>query len=260
MNTLSADQQQQLLSDPKVQEMVKKAGADALSDPAVQKQLMDTCKEKFPELAGQAADQLKAWANDPAVQAQAKACAGVAMAYVAGAGDAFMKQIEQGPAGVRVLAFLTSLASASLAVFDLINPLQIFGHIIMYMIACYQFIFAMTTVLFEVPPEWHVKFQEKTGFPVSSYQDLLINNAKFLALNGGRGIFYLFQGTLWLAFASMTEFLDLGVGCALVFIGLLHILMHFGILPQDVAKKMRSGYEQVKGTAAGSSAAQPLNP
>eukprot|EP00928_Gymnodinium_smaydae_P023643 TRINITY_DN19435_c0_g1_i1.p1 TRINITY_DN19435_c0_g1~~TRINITY_DN19435_c0_g1_i1.p1 ORF type:complete len:253 (-),score=75.16 TRINITY_DN19435_c0_g1_i1:116-874(-) len=236
-----------LLQDPQVQAAMKKAGTDALNNPEVQQALLNTAKEKFPQYAGQAKDQVVAWANDPAVQAQAKQYASAAMGYAAGAGDQFMRQIEQGPAGVRFISFCGSLASMTLSVMSLINIFSVFGHLVLYMISVYQFLFAFTTALFEMPPEWVAKVQSTVGLPVDNYQNLLMENAKFMSLVGGRGAFYIFQGTLWLSFASVTEVAMLGIGLYLVFIGALHILMHFNIAPKDIATKMRSGYSSVVG-------------
>jgi len=246
--------QDALLTDHRVQQSIKRAGNNALADPEVQKQILEACQEKFPEYANQAATQVKSWAKDPAVQAKAKAYANAALDYVSKAGDHLLTQIEQGPAGVRVLAFLGSLASASLAVMSLIDVFSVFSHIILYMVSVYQFIFSLTTMIFEAKPEWIQKTQQTCPFlKVDTYQDLLMENCKFLSLTSGRGIFYIFQGTLWLAFASLTELLNLAVGSFLCFIGALHVMMHFGIMPQAVASKMREGYAAVRGSSGSGS-------
>merc|ERR1711972_181963 len=152
----------------------------------------------------------KVLAKDPAVQAKAKRYAGAVLDYAAKAGDKLLNQIEQGPAGVRVLAFLGSLASAINAVMSLINVFSVFGHLILYMVSLYQFIFSLTTIIFEAPPETVQKIQQTCPFlKVDTYQAMLLENAKFMSLVGGRGMFYIFQGTLWLALASFTEFIDL---------------------------------------------------
>lgn len=230
-------------------EMVKNAGQDALHDPAVQQKIVDVCKEKFPEYAGAAKDQVVAWAKDPAVQAKAKEVASRALDLVAGAGSRFMNELEQGPAGVRVLAAIGSLASVANAVFSVVNVVGAFTHVILYTISVYQLIFGLTTFLFELPPTWLETIQDKTRLPISSYQDMLMTNCKFLSQVCGRGLFYIFQGTLWLAFASMTELLDLAVGFYLIFMGVIHIAMYFGIVPQTVSEKMRQGYRQITGPA-----------
>merc|ERR1719230_1677643 len=98
--------QEQLLADPRVQASIQQAGNDALNDPEVQKVIMETAKDKFPEYAAAAGDKIKEWAKDPKVQQKAKDIGKKAVALAAGAGDQMLKQIEQGPAGVRLLAFI----------------------------------------------------------------------------------------------------------------------------------------------------------
>lgn len=243
--------QDKLLNDPAVQASVQKAGQDALNDPEVQRVIYETCRAKFPEYAGLVRDQVHTWAHDPATQARAKQLAGVAIAYASDAGNQFMKKIEQGPAGVRVLAFVGAAGSCALSVMYLINLQAVLeGHIILYTVAVYQLLFALTSVLFEFPPEWLQHTQAAIKLPIDSYQDMLIENAKFLSLNGGRGLFYIFQGTLWLAYASLQKPIDLGVGLYLLFIGFLHVLMHAGVMPQTIAAKMRNGYQTVASSAA----------
>ena len=48
---------------------MKKAGQDALNDPAVQAEIMKVAKEKFPEAASAAKDKILEWAKDPEVAA-----------------------------------------------------------------------------------------------------------------------------------------------------------------------------------------------
>eukprot|EP00929_Paragymnodinium_shiwhaense_P110581 TRINITY_DN77728_c0_g1_i1.p1 TRINITY_DN77728_c0_g1~~TRINITY_DN77728_c0_g1_i1.p1 ORF type:complete len:270 (+),score=62.77 TRINITY_DN77728_c0_g1_i1:98-907(+) len=240
-----------LLKDARVQAEIKKAGENALNDPQVQQMIVDTCKEKFPQYAAQAQSQISTWAADPAVQAQAKEYANKALTIattgVATAGSQFIGKIEQGPAGVRVLAFLGSIVSMVLSVMGLINILEVVSHPVTYIVCVYQFIFAFTTALFEIPPDYVTKIQSTVKLPVDKYQTMLIENAKFLSLNGGRGCFYIFQGTLWLALAGLAELLKYAIGAYMCFMGFLHILMHYGVLPQEIAQKMRSGYQQVAG-------------
>lgn len=238
--------QEALLKDPKIQAMIKDAGESALKDPAVQAEIVRQCQEKFPGAAAAASEQVQAWANDPAVQEQAKQYAGQALLYAGQAGDKFVGLIEQGPAGVRFLAFIGGVGSLVNAGLSLVNPLMLVFGTVTYVVAVYQCLFAITTMLFEAPPEYIAKVPGANG-----YQDMLMVKAKFLTENAGRGLFYIFQGSLWLAFASMTNIDDLIVGCYLCFIGLLHVLMHFGIMPQSVAQKMRSGYEELHKAPAG---------
>lgn len=75
---------------------------------------------------------------------------------------------------------------------------------------------------------------------------MLIDKAKFLSEAKGRGLFYFFQGTLWLAFASLTDLLTLGCGLFLAFLGICNILLAYGHL-QKIAEKVKSaGYMSVQ--------------
>lgn len=253
MATFSEAQQAQLLQDPAVKAAMQKAGTDALQNPEVQAQMLKVAQDKFPELASQAKDQISAWANDPAVQAQAQHYAGVALSQVKGAPMALLNVVEQGPDGVRLLAFGAGVASLVMSALTIINPLNALA-IIMYTLAAYQVIFAISTMLFEMNPEWmnaekpfkEAPFARIPG--IEGYQKMLMEYCSFLTLNGGRGMFYIFQGSLWLLFAdSLEEIPQICVGAFQVFIGALHVGMHFGIMPQHVALKMKHHAEKVSG-------------
>merc|ERR1719321_756219 len=94
---------------------MKDAGQKALSDPKVQAMIVQQFKENFPKYAEQASAQVQAWAADPEVQAKAKQYAGMAGAmaveYAGKAGEQFISLIEQGPMGIRILAFGGGVAS-----------------------------------------------------------------------------------------------------------------------------------------------------
>merc|ERR1712023_433833 len=111
---------------------------------------------------------------------------------------------------------------------------------VMYVVSAYQMIFAASTVIFECPPEYIQKVPQ-----IDQYQDMLGAKCAFLTEFVGRGMFYIFQGSLWLCFASLTDLLDLVTGLLQVFIGVLHVLMHFGVMPQHVATKMQAGYSSL---------------
>jgi len=242
--------QEALMRNPQVQAAIKNAGENALKDPAVQAKIVEQCKTQFPALAGQAANQCNEWANDPAVQAQAKQYAGMAAMLAAdklgNAGTEFMNQIEQGPGGVRFLAFAGSAASAGYAVYTLLgllNPLNLIGGVVAYVISGYQLCFALTAAIFEMPLEYSAKIPG-----VDKYQDLLMVKAAFLSDVAGRGLFYIFTGSLWLALGGLSP-IDLALGCYMVFIGGLHIAMHYGKLGV-VADKMREGINKAKDAKA----------
>jgi len=237
--------QQALLQDPGVQVAIKKAGQDALADPAMQQYILDICREKFPASFADAQRQIGEWANDPEVQRRACEYAGVARLYAgqamgyagqaAGqAGEQLVEFIEQGPAGVRTLAVFGGIGSCVNAGFTVCNPVvMVFGPVA-YLIAFYQAMFSITTVLFEAEPGW---IQQIPG--LNAYQDVVIDQAKFLTEVLGRGIFYGFQGTLWLALASFKDLQNICLGLYFIVLGFLHISMHFGVMPQHIVQKIR---------------------
>lgn len=127
------------------------------------------------------------------------------------------------------------------------NPLTVITNgPVAYVISCYEFIFALTTILQEMPEEWIEQVPK-----AAAYQDMLEDQCKFLLRMQGRGLFYLFQGSLWLAFATLTKVLDLAVGSYLCFIGAMYIAMHNGVMPEQCISITRtqiaSGAQAMKG-------------
>jgi len=237
LSEIPDDVKQKVLSDPQVQAAIQqqasKAGCDAVSalkDPEVQKKIIKTVQEQFPQYAQQAQAKIVEWANDPAVQASARKYAAVAGQYVAGAGSAILRQIEQGPAGVKFLCFCGGIASVVNGVMSLINVFGAIVHPVRYVLSVYQMIFSLTTMLFELPPDWVEKIPG-----ITKYQDMLMDKAAFLTEALGRGIFYIFQGTLWLCSASL-DVVSLSVGLYMLFCGLLNIFVHFNHLTTFVEK------------------------
>jgi hypothetical protein len=241
---------QKLLADPQVQQAMAAAGENAMKDPkvqeAIQKAAMDSGSALAKQLQEQGPDALKAatdaaleMASDPEVQAKAKEYAGQAAAaaqkYGAMGADLFVQQIEQGPQGVRAMACLISIVSIVNSVMTVINPLSLVNPI-SYVISAYQLMFACSTALFELPPD----YMEKVSF-LKEYQDVLSKKCNFLTDVMGRGLFYIFQGSLWAGFASLTDLLDLAVTILMVFIGVIHVAMHYGVGPKAAMAQMR-GY------------------
>merc|ERR1711920_57688 len=102
----------------------------------------------------------------------------------------------------------------------------------------YNLIFSITSMIFEAKPEW---IQAVQG--LDKYQNMLIEYCVFLATAIGRGLFYAFQGTLWFTFASATPigFLIVCLGLVFFCLAFIHILMYFGVMPQHLVTKIRSG-------------------
>jgi len=238
-----ADQSQALLEaalrDPKVQEMVRQKGQDAMKDPAVQSAVMDYVKANGPAAADAAKEQMKKWATDPEVQAKAKHYASQAGVAFGQGLDQTVSLVEQGPTGVRLIAFCVGCASCVCSVMTFLDVGNLLGNLAAAIVAGYQIVFSVSTIIFEAPVSVIDKIPGITG-----YQELLIDHAKFMSEVMGRGLFYIFQGTLWVALSKLHNVLNLAVGFSLVAVGLLHVAMYYGKL-DVVAAKIRQGYGQI---------------
>mmetsp|Transcript_57527 Transcript_57527/g.95756 ORF Transcript_57527/g.95756 Transcript_57527/m.95756 type:complete len:284 (+) Transcript_57527:70-921(+) len=162
-------------------------------------------------------------------------------------------EIQQGGAAVRALAFLGSGVSIILTAFSILNPMVLFGSPIVWAIAAYQGVFSITTLVFEAKPQWI----QNVSSSLDVYQDCVMSNAAFLATCLGRGLFYIFQGTLWGAvghslpidehrplesfFLFIFETSTRVLGIYFILLGVVHLLMHYNILPQQYARKIRRG-------------------
>jgi len=152
-------------------------------------------------------------------------------------------KIEQGPGLLRLLACGAGAASFVCAIYLMLSLTQALSHPVMYILYVYIAVFAFTTILFEAKQEWI----QKLG-PLSTYQDKLIQHCEFLTLMGGRGLFYLFQATLWLTFAdSLAEIFQIGAAIALGVVGVLHLFAHWGIFPHNIAQKAIAQAESLTG-------------
>eukprot|EP00931_Biecheleriopsis_adriatica_P081396 TRINITY_DN54725_c0_g1_i1.p1 TRINITY_DN54725_c0_g1~~TRINITY_DN54725_c0_g1_i1.p1 ORF type:complete len:289 (-),score=61.71 TRINITY_DN54725_c0_g1_i1:47-874(-) len=227
---LDASQRNAILKDPAVQRAIAEAGKDALSSPAVQQQILATCAEKYPELASQAASKLQSWAEDPAFKEQlagmaSRTAAATASAAVAAPGT-ILRLIEKGEPGVRRIACTCGLVSAAWSFIGVVNVFNILTPID-YIVDMYLCIFGLTTAMFEASPRWVARCDL-----LKAYQDGLIDNAKFLCKCWGRGMFYIFQGSLWFGQCGIKTPLTLCLALMLCFVGVLNVMLFFGIAPQ----------------------------
>lgn len=209
---------------------------DVLKDPAVQQQILKAMQEKHPEVIGMAKDRLAKRVENVNVAE----CASSTVAMVCGAPEKVVGLIEQGETGVRFLAFCISCFSLVWAAFTFLNPFEVVQPV-NWLLAVYQGIFSITTMLFEAKPEW---IEAIPG--LNMYQNALLENARFLALCRGRGMFYVFQGTLWLAEVTWTAWITAILGLLYCFIGGIHISMHYGVMPEHIAVKLRRGASKAK--------------
>jgi len=139
--------------------------------------------------------------------------------------------IEQGPVWMRLVAFAASTGSIVCLVLHIVGLVT--DGFAQFILHGYLLLFALTTMLFEAKPEWVEKVNGASG-----YLNMLIQHCGFLCTACGRGLFYVFQGSLWMTyFQGPSDVLVLGVSLALGFVGSLCILMHFGIMPHHIVDK-----------------------
>eukprot|EP00927_Polykrikos_kofoidii_P031618 TRINITY_DN27166_c0_g1_i1.p1 TRINITY_DN27166_c0_g1~~TRINITY_DN27166_c0_g1_i1.p1 ORF type:complete len:296 (-),score=53.68 TRINITY_DN27166_c0_g1_i1:51-938(-) len=237
-----------LLRDPAVQNAVKKAGTDALSDPKVQRQIVAVCQEKFPEAADAVAVQVAQWAKDPVIQERAISLAGTLASQTADAlaqaPGRLLDLIERGPPGLKILAFASGVAQcvlSSMSLLGFILGLGILMHPFFFMLVCYQFVFSLWTFVLEAPVELTERIQW-----LERWQHVLMDTAQFLSRTLGRGAFYLFSGILWVFEADFLHHPPtLIVGMFTFGVGVLHILVGFGFEGKAIARKLRDGGQMV---------------
>lgn len=230
---------------------MKKAGDKGLNDPAVQKEMARVATEEFPHLAANIADNIATMAADPEIAAKASEFAYEAFdeakdLYENGGKEVYAL-LEQGPKGVRVLAFFGGMASFGLAIAKCIPHFWNLGELLtfepmIYLIAFYQVVFSAVGVLNEVDP---ARIQKYKG--IDKFHDAVLEYCGFLRTMFGRGFFYLYQGSWWvsqcefskIASHPVAELVELGIGLYLCFIGVLYFGMHMGMMPTTTVEKSR---------------------
>jgi len=137
-------------------------------------------------------------------------------------------QAEQGPRLVRLLSFLGGAASCWFALVSFVSHTRVVS-----MLAAYQAFFAVTSMMFEVS----VETLQRVSF-LSRAHDALKDKASFMTDLLSRGIFYIFQGSMWLSLCW--ELRVRGpycyVGCYLVFAGSFCAFAHYGRCGRVVSK------------------------
>jgi len=231
------------LKHPEVQKAMAKAGEQALHDPEVQKKMAEVAKEKFPEFAESAASSISAWVQDPETHHKAAELASYSFAIVKDAPREVYALLQQGPRGLRTLAFFGGLASFGVSIWQLTHIGRAVKKVepVKYAIDVYQMVFCLITILFEASPR-HI---EMIGC-IDRLHDNLIEYCKFLTTFIGRGLFYMFQGSLWLTgfnwkqdSKSPYKWVEVLVGGYMVMIGFFNFAMHWNILPTTVVEKAR---------------------
>lgn len=237
--------QQALLSDPGVQKAMADAGKDALQNPEVQAKMAQVASEKFPQMADDALNHIQALANDPEASGKALAIASYGAHKAVDVAEEGAKEVyallQQGPKGVRILAFFGSVGSLVLASWKVVRFWNGILNPIDYVLCFYMVMFSFISAITEANPEHLQKIRL-----LDRIHDNLIEYCKFLSTAFGRGIFFLYQSSFWIAetdfklfFISPEECLEFFLGCYLGMIGIFNLAMHWGIMPVQVIEKSR---------------------
>jgi len=118
--------------------------------------------------------------------------------------------IQSSSNAVRAGSFLGGVMTVVIAFFNMLNLLGIATDSIGYIVNMYLLFFGIITVFLEGKPEW--MFFRKI-------QDIIYAEAHFLSVVNGRALFYLFEGSL---FVAQMKILSILVGA---YMGALGILM-----------------------------------
>ncbi|CAE8635112.1 unnamed protein product [Polarella glacialis] len=132
--------------------------------------------------------------------------------------------IQRGPEGIGWLCFIGGLTTFAFGLLGFINIFDAVLEPLQYLVNIYQMAFGLTVCVIEAPPEWVDKSEK-----LKNAQRFISEFAKFLSTFGGRGLFYLFQGSLSASLTSLS--LSWLLGMYMCGLGLLCVAMQYGFKP-----------------------------
>lgn len=132
-------------------------------------------------------------------------------------------QVEKGMVGVQALAFGGGAALVFIGIFGCFAIAT--NGVVEWIINFYQIAFGIGAMLVEGSEMPMLKQQPKAV----ALHAKLVEYAKFMTLLFGRGIFYIFVGSLTIsvAFTTPIDWLQLLIGIFILFVGILCCGMHF---------------------------------
>merc|ERR1719203_388327 len=108
-----------------------------------------------------------------------------------------------------------------------------------YLVNAYQMLFGLITCILEAPEEWVSKNDKlKNG------QRIIHEYCKFLTTFGGRGLFYLFQGSLAISLTGVS--LQLFLGIYMGFVGLMCIAAQYDLTPGGKSKNGNADRDYIR--------------
>lgn len=156
--------------------------------------------------------------------------------------ESINKLVQQGPPGVSVISFFSGIATCLAGIDALIHcQTDIHGPFDL-LLDIYLVLFGLTAALLESDIDALKKIPGvKTVVPhIAKGQALVHEYAMFLTRLQGRGMFYVFIGTLTIIQCIPLTCLKFWIGGVNIFVGVLCIMMSFGIKPELIKKNSRS--------------------
>jgi len=145
---------------------------------------------------------------------------------------AFQEYIQQGPQGISTLCFVGGVGTSALGVMSLTSVFDTIRDPVDYVLNAYLCAFGLATVVIEADTDrigmMVMPFDRLAG-PVTSAQAWLHEECRLLTQLRGRGLFYLYQGTLLVTQCAFC--LNFLVGLYVSLMGLLCISISFGYKP-----------------------------
>mmetsp|Transcript_57691 Transcript_57691/g.134970 ORF Transcript_57691/g.134970 Transcript_57691/m.134970 type:complete len:225 (+) Transcript_57691:71-745(+) len=135
------------------------------------------------------------------------------------------EMIEQAPHRIKLMCFFGGVAVVFNGIFGVLNVFGAFNNFIFYIVNFYQVVFGIVTCISELHPGFLGQGDTMPDI-VDFFQRELHLWAKGLTLLGGRGLFYIFQGSLVVVSSGMLS-IGLIIGLYMFFVGCLCISLHF---------------------------------
>lgn len=167
--------------------------------------------------------------------------------------------VQQGPQGVSTLCFLGGMATSLVGGLGIFNMGNVLIDPIAYILNVYMFAFGLATTCIEADTDTIGTLMtpfDRLAEPITRAQAWLNQEVKLLTELRGRGLFYLYQGSLMV---SRCVFCPIFLGGLYnVLVGILCICMSFGIKPDLPSMAGQPYYDRIPDEEGGKVAARPI--
>mmetsp|Transcript_62205 Transcript_62205/g.148404 ORF Transcript_62205/g.148404 Transcript_62205/m.148404 type:complete len:197 (+) Transcript_62205:137-727(+) len=179
-----------------------------------------------------------AWQKE-AFAAVAQVGYGNALQQAQSTGQMLQEYIRRGPDGIGWLCWIGGFLTFVLGLLSLTDIFEVFVSPLGYLISTYQMVFGLLTCIIEAPDRW-----TQANPKLLQAQEFTHDYLKFLTTLGGRGGFYIFQGSLSLDLSGISVFSLLAI--YMFCMGILCIGMQLGLVPQmNIRAAQQEDYIQV---------------